>query len=286
MKKSILLLTIALFVIIILIFKDTLIFSANEEKGLVKIHYVDNISAAQEKIINSFNTENAGKIEVVPVNLPFSKFTTNERKEILARSLRSKSERMDVFAVDLIWGPRFAKWAFPLNTYFDGADLINFWGHTIESCRYQGKLIAIPFYTDVGLMYYRKDLLDEIGVTDSTLLESITWEDFIKLGKRFKNTPYPFFMFAGDNFEGMICSFHESLPVKNSSEIAESVKKLTATTLSIQNMNNSLQKEMAETKGFIDQVIFYSLLAFILFMGARMKGKDKRNTTVLSTGGN
>lgn len=74
--------------------------------------------------------------------------------------------------------------------------------------------------------------------------------------------------------------------VKNSSEIAESVKKLTATTLSIQNMNNSLQKEMAETKGFIDQVIFYSLLAFILFMGARMKGKDKRNTTVLSTGGN
>jgi multiple sugar transport system substrate-binding protein len=33
-----------------------------------------------------FNSRNKGRIEVVPVNLPFEKFTTNERKELLARS--------------------------------------------------------------------------------------------------------------------------------------------------------------------------------------------------------
>ncbi len=230
MKKSTLLLLAIFFVFIILLFKDSLILPQYSNNGIVKIHYVDNISAAQEKIIDAFNKENIGKIEVVPVNLPFTKFTTNERKEILARSLRSKSERVDIFAVDLIWGARFAKWSFPLDAYFDNNYLKKFWAHTIESCRYRGKLIALPLYTDMGLMYYRKDLLDKIiGIQDSTFLDSITWGDFLKLGERFKNTPYPFFLFAGDNFEGMICSFHEALPVKSSEEIF-GVKKINLNT--------------------------------------------------------
>ncbi len=209
---------VTLFVIIV-IFKDSLIYPGNDDTHAVRIHYVDNISPAQEKIIKAFNEENTGRIEVVPVNLPFTKFTTNERKEILARSLRSKSEKVDIFAVDLIWGPRFAKWAFPLDKYFDSAYLENFWEHTIESCQYQGHLIALPLYTDVGLMYYRKDLLEKIGLRDTTLLDSLTWDRFLALGRKFKNTPYPFFLFAGDNFEGMICSFYESLPEKSSKEI-------------------------------------------------------------------
>jgi multiple sugar transport system substrate-binding protein len=32
---------------------------------------------------------------------PFQKFSTNERKELLTRSLRSKSDRIDIFSVDL-----------------------------------------------------------------------------------------------------------------------------------------------------------------------------------------
>ncbi len=219
LRTSTLMIIVTLFIVIIVIFKNTYKFTANEENGVVKIHYVDNISTAQEKIINEFNKENTGKIEVVPVNLPFSKFTTNERKEIIARSLRSKNERMDIFAIDIIWGPRFAKWSFPLDKYFDDIYLKRFWGHTIESCIYNEQLIALPLYTDIGLLFYRKDLLEKIGISDSTLLDSITWDDFLKLGERFKNTPYPFFIFAGANFEGMICSFHEALPVYNSKEI-------------------------------------------------------------------
>ncbi len=206
-------------VVIFLLFNDSIILPANEEKGLVKIHYVDNIGAAQEKIIRAFNKENSGKIEVIPVHLPFTKFTTNERKEILARSLRSKSEKMDIFAIDLIWGPRFTKWAVPLNNFFTETFLEKFWKHAIESCYFEDKLVAMPFYTDVGLMYYRKDLLMKMGISDRDLRKSITWDQFLKMGSRFKNTAYPFFVFAADNFEGMICSFHESLPVKNSKEI-------------------------------------------------------------------
>lgn len=82
-----------------------------------RIYFADNISIAHEALIKRFNETYRGEIEVIPVNLPFSKFSTNERKELLARSLRSKSDLIDVFAVDLIWVPRFAKWCEPLDIH-------------------------------------------------------------------------------------------------------------------------------------------------------------------------
>ncbi|RKY50187.1 MAG: hypothetical protein DRP92_08075, partial [Candidatus Neomarinimicrobiota bacterium] len=65
-------------------------------KEVIKIYYADNISEAHRKIMDEFNRVNKGKIEVVAVDLPFTKFNTNERKEILARALRSKSSVIDV----------------------------------------------------------------------------------------------------------------------------------------------------------------------------------------------
>ena len=84
----------------------------------IKLYFADNITAGHQIIIDKFNRIHQDKIQVIPVNLPFSKFSTNERKELLARTLRSRSERLDIFAVDVIWNHRFAKWAEPLDDYF------------------------------------------------------------------------------------------------------------------------------------------------------------------------
>ncbi len=65
-----------------------------------------------------------GKIKVEAINLPFIKFSTNERKELLTRSLRSKSDKLDVFTIDLIWSSRFAKWAEPLDKYITPEDTL------------------------------------------------------------------------------------------------------------------------------------------------------------------
>ncbi|MGE5499115.1 MAG: hypothetical protein ACM3Q2_13625, partial [Syntrophothermus sp.] len=51
------------------------------ESPVRKVYYVDNISDAHLKIINKFNEKFRNKIEIVPVNLPFNNFTTNDRKE-------------------------------------------------------------------------------------------------------------------------------------------------------------------------------------------------------------
>ena len=92
--------------------------SSKGKKSVTEIYFATNISNAHLKIIHEFNEINKGQIKVIPVDLPFKTFNTNERKELLTRSLRNKSDRMDIFEVDLIWVKRFAKWCMPLTDYF------------------------------------------------------------------------------------------------------------------------------------------------------------------------
>src|SRR3989304_9804646 len=82
------------------------------------IYFVDHISSAHQKVINRFNEKYKGSIKVETINLSFEKFSTNERKELLARYLRSKNDRIDIFSIDQIWVPRFAKWGVPLDKFF------------------------------------------------------------------------------------------------------------------------------------------------------------------------
>ncbi|MCB9070857.1 MAG: extracellular solute-binding protein [Calditrichae bacterium] len=182
-----------------------------------QIYFVDNISQAHSELINRFNAEYSGRIEVVPVDLPFEKFSTNERKQVLAKSLRSKSDRIDVFAIDLIWGARFARWAEPLNPYFTIYERNKSLEVALESCYYKEDLIAAPFYIDVGLMYFRTDLLKKFPGGDSLahkLRQSLTWSEFIELSNKMPQMR-PFYAFSAKNFEGLVCSFMEPLLSQN-----------------------------------------------------------------------
>ena len=178
------------------------------------IYYADNITQAQLDVIEEFNKEYEGKYRVVPINLPFEKFSTNERKELLARSFRSKSDRIDVFAVDYIWVYRFAKWAEPLGKYFSTIQRKDIIDYAMESCYVEGDLMAMPQKIDIGVMYYRKDILKEYPgyeLLESKLQNSITWKEFLEVKEDFSNEENPFYIFPADNYEGLVCSYIESI---------------------------------------------------------------------------
>jgi len=182
-------------------------FTGND--NIVTLHFADNITKAHAKTIERFNEKYAGRIKVVAVDLPFEKFSTNERKELLARSMRSKSDKLDVFSVDHIWVRRFARWTVPLDELYDQQEIDNFIPNALEPCYVDGVLHAAPLYLDVGLMYYRSDLFEakvhDKGV-EKRLENSITWEEFIQLSKKFDN---PFYLFPADSYEGLVCSYLE-----------------------------------------------------------------------------
>lgn len=179
-----------------------------------KIYFADDITESHKAVITKFNKINEGRIQVIPINLPFEKFTTNERKELLARSFRSKNDKIDVFSVDLIWVPRFAKWAEPLGKYFNKEKTDKILNYALESCYYNNELVAVPLKLDIGTMIYRKDLIGNYSINDdfeNKLSASISWEDLIKFGNSNTNNKAPLYLFPAKNYEGLVCSFVEGI---------------------------------------------------------------------------
>ncbi|MDH7603878.1 MAG: extracellular solute-binding protein [Melioribacter sp.] len=209
---------VAIFFFIYLPFQINL-FSKSSVK---KIYYVDNISPAHLKIINRFNKLHKNEIEVVPVNLPFYHFTTNDRKAILTRSLRNRSDGIDVFAVDLIWIPRFAKWGYSMDKYFDEQTLSNVNKMALKAGYQNDSLVAFPLFLDVGVLYYRRDLILKLPngkEIEKKIQNSLTWDEFFSLGEKFSSYEKPFYIFQGGEFEGMVCNFHELLCEEESNKI-------------------------------------------------------------------
>lgn len=185
-------------------------FQFTEEKP-VKVYIAENITQAHWEIINRFNKMKKGEIEVVPIHLPYDKFTTNKRKELIARNLRSRSSRVDIFAVDQIWIPRFSKWAEPLDRFFAEEDTARLLHQALETCVYKDTLFSIPFFIDVGVLYYREDILkqvDDYEELKSSIEQGITWEELINLRLNKKKYPYKY-AFHANNFEGFVCNFME-----------------------------------------------------------------------------
>jgi len=210
------LLTVGLLFGLFVVFLFTSDFSARsfifEQSNVSKVYFADHISPAHKAVIDLFNKKHAGKIEVIPVNLTFSKFSTNERKELLARSLRSKSDRLDVFSVDYIWTPRFAKWCEDLNPYFPTAAQQNIISPAMRSCVDDGRLVAMPLYIDIGVMYYRKDIIERLpnaDVISKKIQGSISWNELIDLRNTLHYQNKPFYVFQAYDYEGLICNYFE-----------------------------------------------------------------------------
>lgn len=202
------------FILLIFIYLILYVFVFNRHsKTETEIYFADRITAAHRVLIDRYNKMNEGKVKVIPIDFANFDFSTNERKEILARSLRGRGDGIDLFAVDVIWVQRFAKWCEPLDNYFSAEEKHRILNVALKSCYCDGELVAVPLDLVQGIMYYRSDIIGKLknGKEIIKKLENnITWSDFIKL-KTEIGLPNPYYTFAATDFEGLICSFMEVL---------------------------------------------------------------------------
>src|SRR5690606_22273480 len=106
----------------------------SKENEVVELYFADMVTSADKVLIDKYNKLNEGKVKIIPIDFPNYDFSTNERKEMLARSLRGRGDAIDLFAVDLVWVQRFAKWCEPLDKYFTDSEKERIWGPALESC--------------------------------------------------------------------------------------------------------------------------------------------------------
>jgi multiple sugar transport system substrate-binding protein len=77
----------------------------------------------------------------------------------LVGNLQARSAVYDVMSLDVIWTAEFASngWISPVSR--DLVPLSNFLRPAVDTATYDGKLWAVPFTSNAGLLYYRKDLV-------------------------------------------------------------------------------------------------------------------------------
>jgi multiple sugar transport system substrate-binding protein len=112
------------------------------------------------------------------VELPGS---ADEQRSQLLGALQSGSARYDVVNLDVTWVPEFAAAGLirPLPDKALDGDVIP---SVAGTARWKDKVYAVPFNSDVGLLYYRRDYLHDAGVQQTTLGSGLSWQDLRVLG--------------------------------------------------------------------------------------------------------
>jgi multiple sugar transport system substrate-binding protein len=145
MNKSKQLLGLGIFSVAALLYIFVIYFiSHRAPKTVTEIYFADRMTEAHNILIDRYNAAHAGSVKVILVNFPNSDFSTDARKEILARSLRGEDDAIDLLAVDVIWVHRFAKWCEPLGKYFSDQERKRITETALQTCYHEGELMATP----------------------------------------------------------------------------------------------------------------------------------------------
>jgi len=134
----------------------------------------------------------------------------------LSAALASSSTEYDVVGMDVVWTGFFADngWIIPLDSYVSASEMANFVGGMVDACTYNGHYYAYPYFMNLGILFYRKDLMDLNGLTTANFT---TWEGLKATANYILNNESgtldnPNLVgWVGqlDNYEGGVCNFFE-----------------------------------------------------------------------------
>jgi trehalose/maltose transport system substrate-binding protein len=136
--------------------------------------------------------------------------------------LSAQNADIDVYRTDVIWAPQLAAHFVDLTDAAKDVVAQHF-PSIIESQTVNGKLVAMPFYTDAPALYYRKDLLEKHGAKVPT-----TWQELADTAKLVMdkeraagNANMWGFVFQGNAYEGLTCNALEWVKSNDGGQIVE-----------------------------------------------------------------
>ena len=134
----------------------------------------------------------------------------------------AQSGELDVYQIDVIWPGILASHAADLNEYIPAEEIDTHFPAIVQNNTVEGKLVALPWYTDAGLLYYRTDLLEKYGYDGPTWDELEEMAMAIQEGERGEgNDSFWGFVWQGNNYEGLTCDALEWQVTEGGGQIIE-----------------------------------------------------------------
>jgi trehalose/maltose transport system substrate-binding protein len=142
--------------------------------------------------------------------------------------LSAGSSDIDVLQIDVVWPGILAQDLVDLTKYAGNSTAGDFPVY-VKNDTVGGKLVAMPWFADAGVMYYRKDLLDKYHVDVPK-----TWEELTADAKKIQdaeraagNSKMWGFVWQGKNYEGLTCDALEWVQSYNGGSIVDGSGKVT-----------------------------------------------------------
>ncbi|WP_181702010.1 ABC transporter substrate-binding protein [Chthonobacter albigriseus] len=187
-----------------------------EELSLVS-GAVGNDLAELEAQLKIFTEKTGHTVKVV--NMPAS---TTDQFGQYRLWLSAGNADIDVYRTDVIWAPQLAEHFVDLTEAAKDVAKDHF-PAIIESQTVNGKLVALPMFTDAPALYYRKDLLEKYGKQPPK-----TWDEMAATAKEIQDKEREAgsaqlwgFVFQANAYEGLTCNALEWIKSFGGGQIVE-----------------------------------------------------------------
>ncbi|RYG92898.1 ABC transporter substrate-binding protein [Loktanella sp. IMCC34160] len=151
---------------------------------------------------------------------------------------------IDMYQTDVIWAPQLADHFVDMSEVA-GELMTTHFPSIVESQTVDGRLVALPIFTDAPALYYRTDLLEKHGYD----APPSTWEELTEMAQAIQdaeraegNNDLWGFVWQGNSYEGLTCDALEWVKSSGGGQIIEPDG-----TISINNPNAIAALELAAT---------------------------------------
>lgn len=150
-------------------------------------------------LVDTYNKTNKDNVHVVWNNGPSDTSSLITRYD---NTLRARSATFDVFNIDVVWPAEFSSngWTVDLTSRWSADERAKYLNGPIKSCTYNGQVVAAPMRTDLGILYYRTDIV-------STPPE--TFEQLTSIAKSNASKAKMGYAWQGIQGEALVCDFVE-----------------------------------------------------------------------------
>jgi multiple sugar transport system substrate-binding protein len=157
-------------------------------------------SGGLQTLIDRFNEQNEGALQVEWRETPAA---SDEYFEQMLSELQSGKSTVDVIGGDVVWPAQFAANGFlvDLSDRFTDQMKADHLDGPLQPITYEGKTYGVPWFTDAGMFYYRKDLLEESGFSQPPK----TWDEMKEMVAKIRadaGEEYDGYVFQGAQDEG------------------------------------------------------------------------------------
>ena len=149
-----------------------------------------------------------GKNPGVKIEISTISNSPSDQYAFLMQMMEAKSDDVDVFQIDVTWPGDLAENLIDLNKYGAKKLVADFFPKMIQNNTLKGKLVAMPWFTDAGLLYFRTDLLKKYKQKAPK-----TWPDLMKAAaiiqrgeRKAGKSDFVGYVWEGEAYEGLTCN--------------------------------------------------------------------------------